>query len=130
MTTTQHATTNLDDVKDLAPDFGMSAICESRFARQALGAETIGLANYRMNPGQRLGFGHSHGKVEEIYVVLAGSGRFKLDDEIIDVGPKDVVFCPPSTMREWESGPDGMELLAFGGHAEEEATMEKDWWTD
>jgi len=68
--------------------------------------------------------------VAEIYVVLAGSGRFKLDDEIIEVGPKDVVFCPPSVMREWESGPDGMELLAFGGHAENDGDMTKDWWTD
>jgi quercetin dioxygenase-like cupin family protein len=130
MTTTKHATTNLDDVDDLAPGFGMGEMGEARFARKALGAETIGLANYRMNPGQRIGFGHSHGEVEEMYVVIAGSGRFKLDDEIIDVGTKDVVFCPPSTMREWESGPDGMELLAFGGHAENDGKMEKDWWTD
>ena len=128
--TTKHATTNLDDVEDLAPGYGMGAMGEARFARKALGAETIGLANYRMNPGQRIGFGHCHGEVEEIYVVLAGSGRFKLDDEIIDVGPKDVVYCPPAVMREWESGPDGMELIAFGGHAENDGDMTKDWWTD
>lgn len=128
--TTRHATTNLDDVKDLAPDYGMGAMGEARFARQALGAETIGLASYRMNAGQRLGFGHRHGEVEEIYVVLAGSGRFKLDDEIVDVGPRDVVYCPPAVMREWESGPDGLELLAFGGHAENEAEMRQGWWTD
>ncbi len=108
----------------------MSAICEARFVREDLGAERIGLASYRMKPGQRVGFGHRHDESEEIYVVLAGSGRFKIEDEIIDVGPRDVVYCPPAAMREWESGPDGMELLAFGGHAENESHMEKGWWTD
>ncbi len=128
--TTNYATTNLDDVKDLAPDFGMSDFGEARFARKALGAETIGLANYRIKPGQRLGFGHRHGEVEEIYVVLSGSGRFKIEDEIVDVGARDVVYCAPSAMRGWEAGPDGMELLAFGGHAENEAEMEQGWWKD
>ncbi|HEY1540740.1 MAG TPA: hypothetical protein VGF63_15160 [Solirubrobacteraceae bacterium] len=127
--TTQHTTTNLDDIKDLAPEHGMGEIGEARFARTALGAEKIGLANYRMNAGRRLGFGHRHGEVEEIYLILAGSGRFKIEDEIIEVGARDVVYCPPSAMREWEAGPDGMEIVAFGGHAEGEAEMQKDWWT-
>ena len=128
--TTQHATTNLDTAENVAPKYGMGEMGEARFFRTALGAERIGLAEYRMNPGQRTGFGHSHGESEEIYVVLGGSGRFKLDDEIVDVAAKDVVYCPPSVMREWESGPDGMHMLAFGGHAEEDNEMKKDFWTD
>lgn len=126
---TQHATTNLDDLEDMAPGFGMAERGEARFARKALGAETIGLASYRMKAGQRIGFGHRHAEVEEIYLILGGSGRFKIEDEIVDVGARDVVFCPPSSMREWEAGPDGMEMLAFGGHVEGDGEMQKDWWT-
>jgi quercetin dioxygenase-like cupin family protein len=125
-----HTKINLDDVKDLAPDFGMERMGEARFARSAVGAERVGLTNYRMNGGQRIGFGHRHGEVEEIYVVIAGSGRFKVEDEVFPVVVKDVVYCPPQAMREWEAGPDGLELLAFGGHAENDGEMQPGWWTD
>jgi mannose-6-phosphate isomerase-like protein (cupin superfamily) len=121
---------NLSEVKDLAPEYGMGDMGEARFARQQIGAETIGLTLYRMNGGRRVGFGHTHREVEEAYVVLAGGGRFKVGDEVIDVGPRDVVFVPPGTMREWEAGDDGLELLAFGGHAEGDAEMKPGWWTD
>jgi mannose-6-phosphate isomerase-like protein (cupin superfamily) len=128
---TDYTKLNLDDVKDLAPDFGMGAMGQARFAREALGADRIGLANYRMNGGQRLGFGHRHDDSEEVYVVIAGSGRFRVGDDVFDVGRRDVVYCPPQAMREWEAGPDGMELLAFGAHAEGGDTeMERGWWSD
>jgi len=121
---------NLSEVKDLAPEYGMGDMGEARFARQQIGAETIGLTLYRMNGGRRVGFGHTHREVEETYVVLSGGGRFKVGDDVIEVGPRDVVFVPPGTMREWEAGDDGMELLAFGGHAEGDAEMKPGWWTD
>ncbi|MDQ6806433.1 MAG: cupin domain-containing protein [Actinomycetota bacterium] len=127
---TQHATTNLNTAKNVAPEYGMGEMGEARFMRQALGAERIGLSHYRMNPGRRVGFGHRHTESEEVYVVLAGSGRFKVEDEIIDIAVKDVVYCPPAAMREWEAGPDGLELLAFGGHAENESELKRGWWTD
>jgi quercetin dioxygenase-like cupin family protein len=126
-----HTKINLSEVKDLAPDYGMSDLGQARFARSALGAERIGLAQYRINPGSRIGFGHSHGESEEMYVVLTGSGRFRVQDEVFEVGARDVVYCPPDAMRGWEAGPDGMELLAFGAHTEgEEHNMEQGWWTD
>jgi mannose-6-phosphate isomerase-like protein (cupin superfamily) len=125
-----HAKINLDEVKDLAPEFGMGKMGQARFVRSAVGAERIGLTNYRMNAGERVGFGHRHGEVEEMYVVVGGSGRFKVDDEVFDVASRDVVYCPPEAMREWEAGPEGLELLAFGGHAEHEAEMQPGWWTD
>ncbi len=126
----QHATTNIDDPEDLAPGYGMGDMGQSRFLRKDLGMQGLGMANYKINPGRRVGFGHKHAESEEIYVVLAGTGRFKIEDELIDVGARDVVYCGPDTMREWEAGPDGMELLAFGHHVEGDAEMEQGWWTD
>lgn len=130
MSSTQHTKINLDDVEDMAPKYGMGDMGQARFARKDLGAEGIGLANYKMNPGRRIGFGHRHAECEEMYVVIAGSGRFKLDDEIIDVAVREIVYCPPSVMREWEAGPDGLELLAFGDHVEGDGDMQQGWWTD
>jgi quercetin dioxygenase-like cupin family protein len=122
---------NLTDVEDLAPRFGMDSVGEARPARAALGCETIGLAYYKVKPGQRVGFGHRHDEVEEVYLVLDGSGRFRIDDEIIDVSPRDVVRVPPDAMREWEAGDGGLEMVAFGGHSEaEQVHMERGWWID
>jgi mannose-6-phosphate isomerase-like protein (cupin superfamily) len=128
--TTQHKTMGLDDAEDMAPKYGMAEMGQARFFRKDLGAEGIGMANYRMNPGQRVGFGHRHSTCEEIYLVLAGSGRFKIEDEIVEVGARDVVYCPPAAMRAWEAGDDGLELIAFGHHAEGDGEMEQGWWAD
>jgi len=125
-----HTKLNLDDVKDLAPQFGMNEVGEARFARGALGAQHIGLCNYRVNAGRRVGFGHRHGEAEEMYVIIAGSGRFRVEDDVFPVAARDVVYCRPSAMREWEAGPDGLEILAFGSHAEDDAEMQPGWWTD
>jgi mannose-6-phosphate isomerase-like protein (cupin superfamily) len=128
---TTHTKINFSEVKDSAPEYGMGETVEARYARGDLGAERIGLARYRVRPGKRLGFGHAHGESEEVYVVLAGSGRFRVGDEVFAVGPDDVVYCPPDAMREWEAGADGMDMLAFGAHTEgEEHHMKQDFWTD
>ncbi|MFZ0044132.1 MAG: cupin domain-containing protein [Solirubrobacteraceae bacterium] len=122
---------NLSEVKDLAPDFGMGDMGEARFAREALGAEGIGLACYRMNPGRRIEFGHHHSEAEETYLVLSGSGRFKVGDEVFDVGPRDVVYVAPAEMRAWEAGDDGLEMIAFGSRDEGGgAEMQPGWWSD
>lgn len=121
---------NLSEVEDLAPKFGMGEIGEARFARQAIGADKIGLTYYKTRGGNRLGFGHRHEEAEEVYLVLSGSAVFKVEDELVEVGPRDLVYCRPEAMREWEAGPDGVELIAFGGHAENDAKMEPGWWTE
>ena len=120
---------NIAEVEDLAPKFGMDEMGEARFARGVLGAEQIGLSYYRLKPGQRLGFGHRHESDEEVYLVLSGSGRFKVEDDILEVGPRDLVFVPPSAMRGWECDADGMEMIAFGGHTEGAVTdMDQEFW--
>ena len=127
---TQHKTMKLDDAEDMAPKYGMGDMGSARFLRKDLGAEGIGMANYRLNPGKRVGFGHRHAECEEIYVVLAGSGRFKIEDEFVEVVARDVVYCPPSVMRAWEAGDDGLELVAFGHHVEGDGEIDQGWWTD
>ena len=126
---TEYTKINLGQVEDLAPQYGMDEICEARFARGALGAERIGMAYYQLKPGQRLPFGHRHAEDEEIYLVQSGAGRFKIGDEVFEVGPHDVVFVPPQSMRGWEAGEEGMALIAFGGHTEGAgADMDQAFW--
>jgi quercetin dioxygenase-like cupin family protein len=122
---------NLAEVEDSAPKFGLDEVQEARFARAALGAQAIGLAYYKVKPGRRLGFGHHHDEVEETYVILAGSGRFKIDDEIVEVAARDALYVPPEAVREWEAGDDGLEIVAFGAHSDQEqGHMHPGWWAD
>jgi uncharacterized cupin superfamily protein len=125
-----YARINLDDVTDLAEQYGMGELGEARYLRDDVGAERIGLTLYRMNPGRRTGFGHRHREAEEMYVVLSGSGRAKVDEEILDLRALDVVRVAPSCMRELEAGMDGMVVLAFGTHVPDDGEMQQDWWTD
>ena len=59
---------------------------------------------------------HRHHSAEEIYVILSGTGRAKLDDEIVEVRPLDAIRVPPEVARAFEAGGDGLEFLAFGPH--------------
>jgi mannose-6-phosphate isomerase-like protein (cupin superfamily) len=127
---TGYARINIDEVEDVAAKFGMGEVGEARYVREDVGAERVGLSWYRMNPGRRTGFGHRHVDVEEMYVVLAGSGRVRLDDEILDLRRGDIVRVAPATVREFEGGPDGMDLLATGTHADGDGELLHGWWTD
>ena len=119
---------NLRDVEDMAPKFGFDAVQEARFPWRDLGAERTGLALLRVKPGQRQAFAHRHQEAEEIYVVIAGSGRIKLDDDIQNVRPLDAIRIAPGVARSVEGGPDGIEYLAFGPHHEGDGEMIQDFW--
>ncbi len=105
---------NLSEVEDQAPGFGLGEIQEARFAREDLNSETIGVALHRLKPGKRQSFAHRHDQAEEIYVVLAGSGRIKLDDQVMEIGPRDAIRVAPPVTRALEAGDKGLEWLAFG----------------
>ena len=77
-----------------------------------------------------MSFGHCHQATEEVYVVLTGSARMKLDDDIIDVVERDILYVEPTTTREWEAGPQGLEMIAFGAHAEGDGEIKPGWWAD
>jgi mannose-6-phosphate isomerase-like protein (cupin superfamily) len=117
------------DVENQAPKFGMPDELEARFARTALDGETLGLSLMTLAPGFRIPFGHKHEGQEEVYVVLRGSARVKVEDEIVELAEGDAIRFDTNTMRNVEAGPDGVEYLAFGaGDDPRDAEMVQNWW--
>jgi quercetin dioxygenase-like cupin family protein len=119
------------DVKDMAPQFGMDGI-ESHFARTNLELENSGVSYFRLDPGYRAPFGHTHSEQEEVYVVLSGSARVAVADELVELGELDAIRIAPETMHGMEAGPDGAEILAFGAPNTDnkDADMQPGWWPE
>lgn len=124
------ATVNLEDVEDMAAKAGFGDTGEARFARGALDAVDVGISLQRLRPGKRQTFGHRHQVDEELYVVLAGSGRVAIDDEVRDVRRLDVIRVAPRSTRAFEAGPEGLELLAMGSHHAGDAEMRPGFWPE
>jgi mannose-6-phosphate isomerase-like protein (cupin superfamily) len=129
-----HTVVNLKEVEDQAPTFGLSPSLEARFPSAALGLEKSGVSYQRLAPNFRLPFGHRQKEQEELYVVVEGSARVKLDDEVVELKRWDAVRVSNETVRCFEAGPDGAEILAFGApktgpSAGNDAEMVPDWWT-
>lgn len=120
----------LTDVKDSAPEFGFGDDQEARFAKDDLDAEDTGVSHLRLKPGRRQPFGHRHDEAEEVYVVLGGDGRLKLDDEIIEVAKLDAIRIAPGVTRAFEAGPGGIEVLAFGPRHDGDGEVIPGWWSD
>ena len=123
---------NLKQVKDMAPTLGADAGFEARFARGELDCERSGMTYFRYGPGGRTPFGHRHEEQEEIYVLLSGSARVKVDDEIVELEPYDALRVSNDVVRAFEAGPEGAEIVAFGAGrgGREEAEIVPGWWTD
>ncbi len=124
-----YAKKNLRDVKDSALERGISQTQEARFPRTDLGAEQTGMNYLIVKPGQREAFAHRHRTAEEIYVVLAGSGQVKLDDELVSLAPLDAVRVSPGVTRSFEAGPDGLEVLVFGPRVEADGEIVQGFWS-
>jgi mannose-6-phosphate isomerase-like protein (cupin superfamily) len=122
----------LTDVEDSAPRMGVGQSQESRFATGDLGTDHTGVTHHRFRAGTRQAFGHrhEHPDAEEVYVVLFGSGRMKLDDDIVQVDPLDAIRVPPAVTRAFEAGPDGLEVLAFGPRHDGDGEIIQGWWSD
>jgi len=121
---------NLRDTEDSAPKFGFGELGEAHFPREELRAESIGLAYHVLRPGKRQAFGHRHESAEEIYVVLSGGGRVRLDDEVVDVNELDAIRVAPNVTRAFEARSDGLVLLAFGPRHEGDGELQQDFWSD
>jgi mannose-6-phosphate isomerase-like protein (cupin superfamily) len=128
--TTPYTLKRLTDVEDSAPKFGMSEVAEARFCTGDLDAEDTGVGFHRLKSGMRQPFGHKHDDAEEVYVVIAGSGRVKLDGDIVDLGKHDALRVAPGVTRGFEAGPDGMDMLVFGARHEGDGEVIPGWWAD
>jgi mannose-6-phosphate isomerase-like protein (cupin superfamily) len=119
------------DVEDVAEKFGFGEIQEARFPYGDFEAEQTGFAFHRYKPGKRQAFGHRHDSAEEVYFVVSGSGRVKLDDEIIELRPLEAIRVSAGVMRSFEADEDGMEILAFGPRrADDRGEVVQGWWSD
>jgi mannose-6-phosphate isomerase-like protein (cupin superfamily) len=122
----EHTVVNLKrDVEDMAPKFGLEAGIEARFARAPLGMEKGGLGYFKLGPDFKTPFGHTHSEQEEVYVVISGSARAKLGDQVIDLEQWDALRVPPGLWRSLAGGPEGGEILAFGAPNTENADSER-----
>ncbi len=121
---------NFQDVEnaaaDRAPDF------VARFARKHIDSEHLGVSYFHYPVGYKAPFGHRHREQEEAYVVVEGSGRMRLDDEVTELRQWDVIRVAPGVVRGFEGGPEGLTLIAIGSDRPEEGDgeMVQDFWTD
>jgi quercetin dioxygenase-like cupin family protein len=120
---------NLNDVEDMAPKYGMGEQGEARFAARPLEARRTGLSHQRLRPGVRQAFGHRHHHAEEVFLVLAGGGWMKIDDQVRNVRPLDAIRVAPGSTRALEAGPDGLEFVVFGAHHRGDVVVDRAFWT-
>jgi mannose-6-phosphate isomerase-like protein (cupin superfamily) len=103
-----------EDLEDVGSNFDGPPDLEFHLATKALGLEHSGLSHQRVPPGYRFPYGHTHRTQEEVYVVVRGGGRMKVDDEIVELSEWDAVRVPPGAWRGYEAGPEGLEILVIG----------------
>jgi len=107
------STVNLLEVEDSVGERAPGI--EGRFGRKHLDSRDLGISHFRYAANLRSPMAHSHREQEEAYVVVAGSGRLLLDDEVLELSLWDVVRVAPSVVRAFEAGPDGLDIIAVGG---------------
>ena len=125
-----YAIVNLLEIDDSLQ--GRAPGMEGRFGRALLGSRDIGVTHWRYAPNTRNQVSHSHREQEEAYIVVAGSGRVRLDDEVRELRQWDVVRIAPAVVRAFESGSDGLDLIAIGGPKPEggDGVMSDSPWPD
>ena len=122
-----------EDLEDIGSLFDGAPDLEFRAATKPLELEQSALSYQHVPPGYRFPYGHTHRLQEEVYVVVNGSGRMKLDDEVVELREWDVVRVPPGTWRGYEAGPEGLEILVFGApnlgeDPRGDVDGQRDWW--
>jgi quercetin dioxygenase-like cupin family protein len=114
--------TNFEDLRDVSPP---DVQIQWRFARDALRSPELGVSRFTYEPGARMPWGHRHREQEEVYVVVGGSGRAKLEDEVVEVSTWDVLRVAPAVPRSFEAGPEGLDVICIGGRKPEGGDGEK-----
>jgi mannose-6-phosphate isomerase-like protein (cupin superfamily) len=100
------------DVEELEGEGPGGAV---RKLRRALGAKAFGFNHFRLPPGVE-GREHDHAAnaQEEVYVILRGSGRMRVDDEEVELRPGIYLRVDGDATRVPLAGPDGLEFVTFG----------------
>jgi mannose-6-phosphate isomerase-like protein (cupin superfamily) len=127
---TDYTVKNITEITDVAADRSPNGEAQVRFAGADLDATDTGFAHHRYAPGIRQPFGHRHEQAEEVYVVIDGSGRVKLDDDVIEIGRLDAIRVAPGVTRAFEAGDEGLEYLAFGPRFDSDGEIVPGWWAD
>jgi uncharacterized cupin superfamily protein len=120
---------NLMETKDMAAEQGFGEAMSARFPYEELGCEQLGFSLQELKPNVEAPFGHTHNEAEEVYVVLAGSGRVRLDDDVADLKPLDALRVSPGVLRAFAAGPDGLRFLVFSARAEGDANIHPEPWS-
>lgn len=123
---------NFKEIDDAARKFGLAPNMEFRMGRGPLQLEKSGVSYFRLAPNFRTPFGHKHVEQEEVYVLVSGSARAKIDDDVVELEQWDALRLPPDATRALEAGPDGAEFLLVGAPATkgQDAELEQGWWSD
>jgi quercetin dioxygenase-like cupin family protein len=118
---------NFHDLEDRSPP---DAPMQWRFARTALHSPELGISRFMFEPGSRMPWGHRHREQQEAYVVVAGSGRAKLDHEVVELAAWDVLRVAPAVVRSFEAGPEGLDVICIGGRKPKGGDTERvaDFW--
>ncbi len=92
-------------------------------ARQ-LEAEALGARLWRLAPGQA-STRHRHPTQEELYLVLEGSGRMRVDGELLTLEPLSAVLVTPESVRQiFNDGESDTLWLVVGAPPEPANTLE------
>jgi quercetin dioxygenase-like cupin family protein len=118
---------NFHDLEDRSPP---DAPMQWRFARTAIHSPELGVSRFTFEPGSRMPWGHRHREQQEAYVVVAGSGRAKLDHEVVELAAWDVLRVAPALVRSFEAGPEGLDVICIGGRKPKGGDTERvaDFW--
>jgi uncharacterized cupin superfamily protein len=125
---THYTLKNIMELENAAERFGLAPEVEARFGRHALEARRGGFSYQRIAPGVRVRFGHRHREQEEIYIVLGGGGRAKVNDDVVNLSRLDALRVDPDAWRAFEAGDEGLELLVFGAGEPGDTEMADDFW--
>jgi mannose-6-phosphate isomerase-like protein (cupin superfamily) len=122
---------NMKEVEDQAPKFGLAPDLEARFARVPLDAELIGFTYQRLAPNFRIPWGHTHKTQEEVFLLVSGSARIKLGEDVKELKPWDAVRVHKDLKRSFEAGPEGAEFIVVGAPGGPgDAELDQGWWSD
>jgi uncharacterized cupin superfamily protein len=89
-----------------------------------LGAETLGARFWRLRPGQA-STKHRHYTTVELYVVIEGTGRIRVEDDLLELPRMSALLVGPETVRQVFNDTDEDVLwLVFGTPNEVASTLE------